>query len=104
MKIIQKATTPDGTDIQIEDWSENYSCFAYADTIAAYPIAKYTDTYSQFSPQAGRRFRAEFRFESYEVAKPIFENLVSGAIVLDSLRKYMTEPRYRKCLTGNPED
>jgi hypothetical protein len=104
MKIIKNGTMPDGTAIQIEDWSENYSCFAYADTITAYPIAKYTDTYSQFSPQAGKIFRAEFRFESYEVAKPIFENLVSGAIVLDSLRKYMTEPRYRKCLTGNPED
>ena len=25
MKILEKATTPDGIDIQIEDWSDTYS-------------------------------------------------------------------------------
>lgn len=104
MKIIQKGTMPDGTAIQIEDWSDSYNgIHSYADTIAAYPIAKYSGN-GTFSPKAGVKFRADFRFESYEITKQIFENLLSGAIALESLRNYITEPRYRKCLTGNPED
>lgn len=39
MKILEKALTPDGTKIQIEDWREDYSCFSTL-SIGAYPIMK----------------------------------------------------------------
>ena len=39
MKILEKATTPDGIDIQIEDWSDTYS-FMNILSIGVYPIAK----------------------------------------------------------------
>ena len=43
MKILEKATTPDGIDIQIEDWSDTYS-FMNILSIGVYPIAKQSDT------------------------------------------------------------
>ena len=43
MKILEKATTPDGIDIQIEDWSDNYS-FMNILSIGVYPTAKQSDT------------------------------------------------------------
>ena len=48
MQVIDKAITPDGTEIQLEDWhSKNTE--AYPDlhgyTIGAYPIAKNTNKY-----------------------------------------------------------
>lgn len=40
MKIIRKGTTPNGTHIQIEDWSENYTFHNKNATIGFYPMAK----------------------------------------------------------------
>lgn len=97
MKIIQKGTMPDGTAIQIEDWSEDYSFHSYADTIGAYPIAKWSNDYSQFSPKAGKRFRASFTVKN---AYEVFQKLESGEIALERLADYMDEPKNRRCLTG----
>lgn len=67
MKILVKAAIPDGTAIQIEDWSEDYSCFAFGSTIAAYPKDKY-----------GKRFRAAKDFEDAEKANEAFNCLKNG--------------------------
>ena len=48
MKIIERATIPDGTEILLEDWSDkNTEQFPdlYGLTIGAYPIAKNTGKY-----------------------------------------------------------
>lgn len=37
MKVLERATTPDGTAIQIEDWTESRDCFKTL-SIGAYPI------------------------------------------------------------------
>ena len=67
MRVIRKAIMKDGTHIQIEDWSENYSFVKFADTIAAYPTVR------------GERLRAEKRFDSAEATSKAFEKLLNGA-------------------------
>lgn len=104
MNILKTSKTPDGTDIQIEDWSDNYSFHDYGDTIAAYPISKWNDDYSPFSPKAGKKFRAEFTFSSSQMAKDVFEELESGTIEIEDLTEFMADYRHRKCLTGNSKD
>lgn len=83
MKVTQRATMPDGTEIQIEDWSGDYpTVFVPCGTIAAYPISKYTLPGS-FAPKAGVRFRADFsRFETTEQVQEAFDRLVSGESTL----------------------
>ena len=49
MKIDRKGTMKDGTHIQIEDWSSDYSCYKKKRHIAAYPKNKY-----------GEKIRAEY--------------------------------------------
>lgn len=49
MKIDRKGTMKDGTHIQIEDWSANYSCYKKKRHIVAYPKNKY-----------GEKIRAEY--------------------------------------------
>ena len=67
MKILDKATMPDGTIIKIVDWSEDYSCFVFGDEIAAYPKNRY-----------GKEFRASKHFDDAKKAKEAFNNLISG--------------------------
>lgn len=76
MKVLERAITPDGTDIQIEDWKEDYSCFNVL-SIAAYPIAKNTSKYRWV--ESGKTFRLDINgFNSDEEVKQAFADLVSG--------------------------
>lgn len=52
MKIDRKCTMKDGTHIQIEDWSADYSCYKNTRHIVAYPKNKY-----------GEKIRAEYVVE-----------------------------------------
>ena len=52
MKIVRKGTMKDGTHIQIEDWSADYSCYKNNRHIVAYPKNKY-----------GEKIRAEYVVE-----------------------------------------
>ena len=77
MKVIERATTPNGIEIQIEDWSANYNFMAYAGTVAAYPIAQESGR-NQFEPKIGEKFRLAFDFKSTELAATCFEQLKTG--------------------------
>lgn len=37
MKVIKKGQTHEGIVIRVEDWSEDYSCYAYGSLVTAYP-------------------------------------------------------------------
>ena len=77
MKILEKATMPDGTKIQCEDWHEDYDFIPETSTIAAYPICKmYVE--NNFAAKLGRKIRAAFQFGNAEEAKQAFEKLASG--------------------------
>lgn len=67
MKILQRGQMPDGTEIQIEDWSENYSFYAYGSFLVAYPKNRY-----------GEKVRASKIFDSAEEAEKAFNALKNG--------------------------
>lgn len=76
MKVLERATTPDGTKIQIEDWKKDYSCFNVLN-IATYPIAKNTSKYKWI--EGGKTFRLDIRgFNNDEEVKQAFDDLVNG--------------------------
>ena len=80
MEVLQKGTTPNGVDIQIEDWSKDYpKTFGYGSTIALYPTAKRSIQGKFWDyPQKDKRFRLSFDVKSNFEAKEIFEKLVKG--------------------------
>lgn len=57
MKVLQRGQMPDGTEVQIEEWSEDYLFYAYGSLVAAYPKNRY-----------GEKVRANKTFESAEEA------------------------------------
>lgn len=65
MKILKKAITPDGVEIQIEDWSDTYSFYPYGSLIGAYP-------------KKILRVRAECQFKNHLEALKTFDDLVIG--------------------------
>lgn len=71
MKVLKRDVMPDGTNIQIEDWHESYSCFASGGTIAAYPKNRYGET-----------FRASRDFENNAEAENAFKALTEGTKTL----------------------
>ena len=75
MKIIRKATTPNGTPIQFEKWNaEDYM-------IGAYPIAKATGKYGLV--RKGESFRLSIgRFDNLSEAAGLFDELRTGLIHL----------------------
>lgn len=94
MKIIEMATMPDGTHIQLEDWSEHNSNEypdLYGFTIGAYPIAKNTGKYGWV--QGGKTFRLSIshnKFMEYtnDNVKEDFEALKNGTKRLQDLAKH----------------
>lgn len=67
MKLLQSGQMPDGTEIQIEDWSENYSFFTYGSFLAAYPKNRY-----------GKESRVKKIFGNAEEAVKAFNALKTG--------------------------
>ena len=88
MKILEKATTPDGIDIQIEDWSDTYS-FMNILRIGAYPIAKQSDTVWIIPNE---RFRMSLdKFKSDSETLEVFRKLKNGNYKLEDLTEYFEE-------------
>lgn len=76
MKVIRRDKMPNGTDIQQEDWSMNYSFYAPKSTIAVYPLAIMTNESGLIG--RGDKFRLELDFNSEKEANKCYENLISG--------------------------
>ena len=84
MQVIRKGTTPNGTDIRIEDWSETYpGTFKKNATIGFYPMAIH-DIYDEENPQfpaypkRGETFRASLNFDTEMEALEAFVLLENG--------------------------
>lgn len=91
MKVLEKAIMPNGTEIQLEDWSEN-NTKEYPDlyglTIGAYPIAKNTGKHRWI--ESGNKFRLQVSMNQYrgysnDDVKADFEALKSGEKYLKDL-------------------
>ena len=104
MKIIKKGAMPDGTNIQIEDWSEDYpGTYARAETLAAYPVATKTHWRDTGScniayPRERERFRASFNLGSEDAANSAFAALLAGEAKLKDFAEKMHDPQYSECL------
>lgn len=63
MEIIERAIMPNGTEIQLEDWSEDFPGVCEL-TIGAYPIAKNTGKYKLI--RGGETFRIAISQNKYQ--------------------------------------
>lgn len=88
MKIIKRSLMPDGTDIQIEDWRNDYPTVFKTISIAAYPKAKYGSR-SGFI-QRGKSFRLsmDINWSSNNEVLAIFKCLENGEILLEDLGEH----------------
>ena len=84
MIIKEKGTTPNGTDIRIEDWSETYpGTFKKNATIGIYPMALeniYREDKPHWTPypKRGETFRASLDFNTEGEALEAFVLLENG--------------------------
>ena len=93
MKVLERAKTPDGIDIQLEDWSDgNTEEFPdlYGFDIGAYPIAQCT---GKWFVEGGKTFRltiAQNKYIGYtnEMVKADYEALKTGEKTLQDLAPY----------------
>lgn len=94
MEIIKRDTMPDGTQIQLEDWSGNNTPEypnLYGYTIAAYPVAKRNSAYSWVL--SGKTFLLDIshnHYDGYEGDAILsdYNALVSGDKSLEDLRSH----------------
>ncbi len=100
MKILKKDIMPDGTKIQLEDWSEDYSCFAPADCIAAYPVSKMSikKASGYCYPIVNEKFRCSFHFGADKSAELAFVDLAMGNISLLDIAEFLHYPWQKDCL------
>lgn len=92
MKVIERATMPDGTEIQLEDWSDKNTKELFPDLyglmIGAYPTAKNTGKYGWI--QSGEPYRISISQNKYtgyfnEDVRADFEALKNGTKTLEDL-------------------
>lgn len=100
MRIVKNGIMPDGTKIQIEDWSEDYPCFAPMDCIAAYPKSKISikKAANYYYPVANEIFRCEFHFGMDKSAELIFIDLITGNKSLLDILDFLYYPWQKQCL------
>ena len=88
---------PDGTNIQIEDWHDDYDFMPKARTIASYPISKTTKE-GGFAPKAGERYRFAFNFQDAEEASAAFDTLIAGSKQLADYKDKIENLKYADCV------
>lgn len=104
MKVIEKSTTPFGTEIQLEDWGDEYpNDDKYM--IGAYPIAKYSEKFSK----RGEPFRISISANKYicysdDDVLYDYEALKSGEKTLADLREYFWNKKSDCYRLGIEED
>lgn len=97
MKIKEKGVMQNGTHIQLEDWSENYSVAKGCTTLGTYPTAE-RSLKGAFMPKAGEKFRASFNFDSEAAAKAAFESLINSTDDLTDFVAQLANPKYAAAL------
>ena len=92
MKIIDKTTLQNGTEIQLEDWTEHDTeSHSYGFQIGAYPIAKNTGKYRWV--EGGKKFRITIASNVYmgyynDDVVSDYQELKKGEKSLDDLAKH----------------
>ena len=87
------AKMPDGTGIQLEDWSDKSPGTSYAYAVGAYPRALH-ESGRPFGPRKFETFRLTISFGSLNEAKKAFEKLYLGeASLLDYRDRFWNQER-----------
>lgn len=81
-RILDKAIMPDGTHIQIEDWSEICSICKPCDTLVTFP--KVTTPFACYN--TSDRVRIALAFENEQETRQAFSDLTSGRKSLKDFR------------------
>lgn len=97
MKVLKKGAMSDGTKIQIEEWSEDYSFMPYGRTIGVYAKSKMSHEGS-FTPKGNEIYRFEFDFNSNKEAEQVFNSLLNGNSVLADYKSKLTRKEYVDCI------
>lgn len=98
VEIIKRATMPDGTFIQLEDWRKDYPDVYDNFNITAYPICQ--NTVGKWI-ESGEKFRLDIsRFSVNDDVKQIFEDLTAGKIALADLCEYFWNTDLDECRLG----
>ena len=98
-KILHRSETPDGIEIQIEDWRNVYPDVYKTLIIGCYPIAKQSGGYFI---KKGERIRCSIeKFDTDEEVLDAFERLENGSITIEDLDEHIVDNkhRYYLCLT-----
>lgn len=92
-KILEKAQMPDGTKIQIEDWTEIYPGIYELPMIAAYPRSKRDAMWWR----RGDTFRLALdqNFTSVTEVNETFQRLQYGVVSLEDLEKHYCDDKAR---------
>lgn len=94
MKVLERAMTPNGIDVQIEDWSQDYSFHKFGDVVATYPKATHTSTDKFEYPKFKEEFRLEFNCKNNTQAQEVFNNLKNGTKTLLDYSNLVLEKKY----------
>lgn len=98
MKVLERGIMPNGTSVQIEDWSKDYSFMNYGSTLATYPQSKKSHK-GVFAPKENEKYRFSFKFTSFEETKKAFEDLIKGEkSLLDFKENYDSKKEYIDCI------
>lgn len=100
MKVLEKATTPDGTKIQIEDWTQDYDCFKTL-SIATYPMAikkPHTKNIPMF--EIYRTFRVEINrnWANNDEVRKAFDELKNGTKHIKDFSEQFWDSWHAECL------
>lgn len=97
MKVLNRGIIKDGTKIQIEDWSEDYSFYNYGCTLASYPESKRSYK-GQFAPKEGQIYRFDFKFNSFEETQKAYNELLEDAKILSDFKENLSRKEYSNCI------
>ncbi len=94
MEILMKEKT-EKFDIQLEDWSKDYSCFNYGSTIGLYQPAKEDVGYCI---KRNKITRFDFNFKNNEEALKAYNDLLLGNKKPIDFIDNLHDPRYKIAL------
>lgn len=97
MKILQTGKTKQGYNIQVEEWSENYSFMEYGATLAIYKPSK-VSLKGQFTPKENQNARFQFNFKDHQEAKKAFNDLLEGKKDIKDFIDNIKDPRLKDCI------
>jgi len=97
MTVVKSSVMPDGTKIQIEDWSKDYDFIPPSSALAAYSVSKWTID-SSFGPRAGEIYRFQFNFADKAEIERAFADLTSGIKSLADFKDKLDRPKHAACL------